>query len=59
MTIHEGRNRQIRRMCETVGIKLVELDRVKFGPLEKGSLKQGNYRPLTSQEVTSLKNLNT
>jgi 23S rRNA pseudouridine2605 synthase len=57
ITLHEGRNRQIRRMCEIVGIKLLELDRIKFGPLEKGSLKPGKWRVLTPQEVQSLKSI--
>jgi 23S rRNA pseudouridine2605 synthase len=56
MTIHEGRNRQIRRMCETVGIKLIELDRVKFGPLDKGSLKPGKFRALSPQDIQLLRN---
>jgi 23S rRNA pseudouridine2605 synthase len=55
ITIHEGRNRQIRRMCETVGVKLLDLTRIKFGPIEKGSLKEGKYRVLTPQEIHSLK----
>jgi pseudouridine synthase len=55
MTIHEGRNRQIRRMCETVGVSLTELQRVKFGPLEIGSLKEGKFRELTKKEVQQLR----
>lgn len=55
MTIHEGRNRQIRRMCETVGAPLNELDRVKFGPITKDNLKIGTYRELTQKEVASLR----
>jgi 23S rRNA pseudouridine2605 synthase len=56
MTIHEGRNRQIRRMCETVGITLVALERIKFGPLSLSNLKVGKYRELTLKEVQILKN---
>lgn len=52
--IHEGRNRQIRRMCETVGIDLLELQRVKFGPLVLGNLKLGQQRTLTNAEINSL-----
>jgi len=55
MTIHEGRNRQIRRMCETVGISLLELQRIKFGPLEIGSLKEGKFRELSRNEIQNLK----
>lgn len=57
MTIHEGRNRQIRRMCETVGIKLTALKRIKFGPLEGKGLEEGKYRELTKNEITLLKEI--
>ncbi|MBA3724715.1 MAG: rRNA pseudouridine synthase [Candidatus Levybacteria bacterium] len=56
ITLHEGRNRQIRRMCETVGIKLLELERVAFGPIAIGNLKTGKYRELTMKELEALKN---
>lgn len=56
MTIHEGRNRQIRRMCETVGLELLELDRVTFGPLNKGSLPLGKFRELRGDEILALRN---
>jgi 23S rRNA pseudouridine2605 synthase len=56
MTIHEGRNRQIRRMCETVGLELLELDRVTFGPLRKGTTPLGKFRELGPDEIVSLKN---
>lgn len=55
ITIHEGRNRQIRRMCETVGIKLIDLQRISFGPLQLGNLKLGKYRELSNKEVQNLK----
>lgn len=55
MTIHEGRNRQIRRMCETVGLNLLDLDRVTFGPIQKGSLSLGKFRELQEDEIASLK----
>lgn len=54
MKIHEGRNRQIRRMCETVGITLLELQRIKFGPIPIGNLTEGNYRKLTDEEINTL-----
>jgi len=59
MTIHEGRNRQIRRMCETVGIKLLELKRIRFGPLELEGLGVGKFRPLTQHEVQQLKKISS
>ena len=55
MTIHEGRNRQIRRMCETVGANLLELERVTFGPIPLGNLKLGGYRDLTPKEIAQLR----
>ena len=47
MVIHEGRNRQIRRMCEAVGHPVVRLVRTRIGPLADPSLTPGSYRPLT------------
>ncbi len=55
VTLHEGRNRQIRRMCETVGLDLVDLERIAFGPLVLGKVKRGEYRQLTEKEIRSLK----
>lgn len=55
MKIHEGRNRQIRRMCETVGMKLLELQRTKFGPLTLKNLPLGKFRKLTAAEIASLR----
>lgn len=57
VTLHEGKNRQIRRMCETVGINLLELERIKFGSIEKGPLGLGQFRELTRHEIQSLKNV--
>lgn len=56
ITIHEGRNRQVRRMCEAVGLSLVTLKRIRFGPilLDK-NLLPGKYRVLTPEEVQKLK----
>ncbi|MGH7203493.1 MAG: pseudouridine synthase [Candidatus Levyibacteriota bacterium] len=56
MIIHEGRNRQIRRMCETVGVKLKELKRIKFGPLNL-DVKEGRFRELTKKEIMLLKKM--
>jgi 23S rRNA pseudouridine2605 synthase len=54
LTIHEGRKRQVRRMCEAVGHPVVELKRVSFGPLQLGGLRVGEYRRLTAREVEAL-----
>jgi 23S rRNA pseudouridine2605 synthase len=54
LTIHEGRNRQVRRMCEAVGRPVRELVRVRFGPLELGDLKPGRCRRLTAAEIERL-----
>ncbi len=51
LTIHEGRNRIIRRACEAVGLEIVSLSRVRVGPVELGNLPPGEYRPLTDGEV--------
>ena len=55
VTIHEGRNRQVRRMFDAVGHRVLMLRRVKFGPLELGDLKRGQWRELTDREVDALK----
>ena len=54
IVIHEGRNRQIRRMCEAVGHPVVRLVRTRIGPLADPSLSPGSYRPLTFDEVRGL-----
>lgn len=54
VTIHEGRNRQVRRMFEAVGHPVLQLRRVKFGPLELGDLPRGHWRDLTEEEVRRL-----
>ena len=55
LTIHEGRKRQVRRMCEEVGHPVARLVRVRFGPLELGSLAEGRHRRLTPAEVEALR----
>jgi 23S rRNA pseudouridine2605 synthase len=57
MTIHEGRNRQIRRMCETVGLRLLNLKRTTFGPIALEQLREGAFRKLTGKEIQQLKKL--
>lgn len=54
ITIHEGRKRQVRRMCETVGHPVRSLERVGFGPLGLGDLAPGGYRLLGAEEVRRL-----
>ncbi|MBQ5317252.1 MAG: rRNA pseudouridine synthase [Oscillospiraceae bacterium] len=55
ITIHEGRNRQIRRMCEAVGLEVARLRRTSIGPLKLGMLKPGTYRELTREEIRALR----
>ncbi|MBR3797053.1 MAG: rRNA pseudouridine synthase [Clostridia bacterium] len=57
VTIHEGRNRQVRRMFDAVGHKVLLLRRVRFGPLELGSLRRGEWRELDSFEIERLHGL--
>ncbi|BCS54708.1 pseudouridine synthase [Geobacter sp. SVR] len=54
ITIHEGRNRQVRRMCEAVSLSVVRLKRVRYGTLTVGTLKPGEFRHLTDDEVRKL-----
>jgi 23S rRNA pseudouridine2605 synthase len=54
LTIHEGRNRQIRRMCEAVGHPVRRLVRTRFGPIHDRRLKPGTWRELTPKEVQDL-----
>lgn len=50
ITIHEGRNRQIRRMCDAAGMKVLRLKRIQEGALELGTLPSGKWRYLTPEE---------
>ncbi len=56
ITIKEGRNRQIRKMCEAVGLEVARLRRISIGPLRLGMLKPGTYRELTAEELRALRN---
>jgi 23S rRNA pseudouridine2605 synthase len=55
LTIHEGRNRIIRRACEAVGLRLISLHRTRVGPVTLGDLPEGEYRPLTAPEREALR----
>lgn len=55
ITIFEGKNRQIRRMCEAVDLEVVRLRRVSVGPLKLGMLKPGTWRELTPAEVGAIR----
>ena len=57
ITIHEGHNRQVRRMMEAVGHKVLLLRRVKFGPIDLKGVTRGEWRELTDAEVSALKAL--
>lgn len=54
ITIHEGRNRQVRKMCEQAGLKVTRLVRIREGALTLGDLPRGKWRDLTEEEVQSL-----
>lgn len=55
ITIHEGRNRQVRRMCEKAGMYVTRLRRIREGTLLLGDLPKGKWRYLTEQEVSAMK----
>lgn len=56
MVLYEGKNRQIRRMCDAVGLQTVRLKRTAIGPLRLGMLKPGQFRPLKKEELIALRN---
>lgn len=56
ITIHEGRNRQVRKMCHAVGHEVLKLQRVSVGKLTLKGLEEGAFRKLTPEEVAYLKN---
>ena len=57
ITIHEGRNRQVRKMVEAIGHEVVQLRRVRFGPLKLNDLPRGMWRTLSSEEIMALRML--
>ncbi len=54
VTVHEGRNRQVRRMCEAAGMRVTRLKRVQEGSLKLGDLPLGTWRYLTEEEIAAL-----
>ncbi|MBR5090780.1 MAG: rRNA pseudouridine synthase [Ruminiclostridium sp.] len=56
MTIYEGKNRQIRRMCEATGLTVKRLRRVNIGGVKLGMMRPGEYRDLSKQEMQALRN---
>ncbi|MCD8158055.1 MAG: rRNA pseudouridine synthase [Clostridiales bacterium] len=56
ITIHEGRNRQVRRMLEEIDNKAVSLKRISIGEIELGRLKKGKFREMTESEIDYIKN---
>ncbi len=57
LTIHEGRNRQVRRMCQAIGHPVLELERTRFGPLALDGLAPGAHRRVADAEVERLRAL--
>lgn len=55
--IHEGRNRQVRKMCEAIGNPVIKLKRIAIGNLKLGDLKEGSFRYLSDSEIEYLKNI--
>lgn len=54
VVIHQGKNRQVRRMCAAAGLKVERLRRVREGDLSLGDLKPGKWRPLTAEEIAAI-----
>jgi 23S rRNA pseudouridine2605 synthase len=54
ISIHEGRKRQIRRMCAQVGLEVIDLIRTRLGPLDLKGVEEGGYRQLTSAEIEAM-----
>ena len=54
ITIHEGKNRQVRKMCKAVGLKVLNLKRISIGHLQLGNLKLGTYRYLKKEDLKKI-----
>ena len=57
ITIHEGKNRQIRKMCDIIGHSVIALKRISVGNIQLGNMEKGEWRNLTFDEINYLKNL--
>ncbi len=57
LSLHEGRNRMVRRMMETIGAEVLSLDRVGYGPLQKKGLRVGRWRNLRKHEINELRKM--
>lgn len=57
ITIHEGKNRQIRKMCDSIGHPVIALKRISVGKILLGNMEKGSWRNLTEEEIHYLKNL--
>ena len=57
LTLHEGRNREVRRLCEAVGLTVLDLKRTRYGPIELAGLPSGKWRDLLQAEAKALKKL--
>ena len=55
VTIHEGKKREVRRMCDAVGLEVARLRRISIGPVKLGMLKPGEWRDLTAEELRALR----
>lgn len=55
VTIHEGKKREVRRMCDAVGLEVARLRRISIGPVRLGMLKPGQWRDLTTEELRALR----
>ncbi len=55
VTIHEGKKREVRRMCDAVGLEVARLRRISIGPVKLGMLAPGQWRDLTSEELRALR----
>jgi 23S rRNA pseudouridine2605 synthase len=57
ITIHEGKNRQIRKMCDSIGHPVIALKRISVGDITQGNMEKGSWRNLTDEEIKYLKDL--
>ncbi|HEX8965726.1 MAG TPA: pseudouridine synthase [Patescibacteria group bacterium] len=55
VTLFEGKYRQIRRMCKTLSLELLDLQRIQFGPLKIGKMPEGSYKELTEKQIEELR----